>query len=192
MPEHPEEETEYPANERIFLGVSDLYVGVGESLGHFYQTREEWQAILLPFLKTGLDMGDQCIYLMRPEQQEELCEALAATRIRVEDVLASKQLILETNRVTFEEFHAWLTATLAALPRRFRRLRWGGDMTSVLMHIPPGEQCTPWSSIRNLIPSLPTVSLCQYDLTRLQGSAVIAALKAHPLCIVGTIVHRRS
>jgi len=184
-------ETDRTTDERVFLGISDLYVRVGEHIGHFYQTREEGKAVLTAFLKAGLEMSEKCVYLTSPERLgEDLREALAAAQIKVEEALASEQLILDTGRATPEELRAWLTTAMTALPQRFRRLRWGGDMTWVLLRMPTSEQRIRWSTLWNFTRGFSTVFLCQYDLTQLPGSAVIAALQAHPLCIVGNIMHR--
>lgn len=191
MPKHLRGKTDHPADERVFLGVDDLYVRVGEHIGHFYRTWEERKALLTAFLKAGLEIGEQCVYLTSPEQRgEELHETLAAAQIQVEEVLACEQLIFDQGTATPEELRAWLTTTMATLSGRFQRLRWGGDMTGVLMQIPPSEQPIQWATIWNITHGFSPVFLCQYDLTQLPGRAVIAALQAHPLCIVGHNIHR--
>lgn len=147
--------------------------------------------MLTAFLKAGLEMDEQCVYLLSPERRgEELRETLAAAQIKVEAVLASEQLIFDQGTAIPEALRAWLTTTMAARSGRFRRRRWGGDMTGALMQIPPGERPMQWATIWKVTPGLSTVFLCQYDLTQLPGSAIIAALQAHPLCIVGHSIHR--
>jgi hypothetical protein len=160
-------------------------------LGISIQTRGERKAVLTAFLKAGLEMHEQCVYLTSPERRgEELRETLAAAQIKVEAVLASEQLTFDQGTATPEALRAWLTTTMAARSGRFRRRLWGGDMTGVLMQILPGERPMQWATIWHVTPGLSTVFLCQYDLTQLPGSVVIAALQAHPLCIVGNSIHR--
>lgn len=58
MREHAQGTPDHSTNDTVFLGVGSLYAHVGDYIGHFYRTQEEWQALLIPFLTTGLTAGD--------------------------------------------------------------------------------------------------------------------------------------
>ena len=47
-----------------------------------------------------------------------------------------------------------------------------------------------WESACNVVEDAPVVFLCQYELSQFQGNVVVDALKTHPLCIMGSTIHR--
>ena len=59
MPKSPETGSDPGTSGRVALGFGNLYASVGDHMGHFYQTKEEWKNILVPFLKAGLEAGDK-------------------------------------------------------------------------------------------------------------------------------------
>lgn len=192
MPVYHKGGADRPANERVFLGISGLYAEMGDTIGHFYHTREAWRAVLIPFFKRGVEAGDQCLYLLDTKQRwQELRVALVQAQINVEDMLVSGQLRLEATRMTLEELRGWLYDALKLFSGRFPCLRWGGDMTWILQKLSGNGGQREWETLWNLFKEFPAVCLCQYDLTRLPGSTVMQTLKVHPLCIVGNVVSRR-
>jgi hypothetical protein len=182
---------DYGLDESIVLGFGGLYARPGDHIGHFYHTQDEWRELLVSFLHAGLTAGDKCVYLLRPEiHQRDLYEGLAAAQIDVEGVLASGQLMLHEGHATPEALHAELTETLADLPASFRFLRWGGDMTWTLKRMASSERLMAWENLCNLLHAPMAVFFCQYDLTQFPGDVIIDALKTHPLCIIGEMIHR--
>lgn len=174
----------------IALGFGGLRASVGDHIGHFYQTQEEWKAILIPFLKTGLEAGDKCVYLMSPASRwRELHAELAAAQLDVNAALASGLLVLDEGKATPEELRRWFTTMSAEPSARARVLRWGGDMTWSLQSMPTSAMLMEWETMCNLM-NTPAIFLCQYDLTRFAGNVVIDALKTHPLCIIGSVMHQ--
>ncbi len=192
MTEGNRDARDHPANGRVFLGFSGLYAHVGDLVGHFYQTRDDWYAILIAFLKAGLEAGDQCIYLLDPHHQhwQELRMALGHAQINVEDVLASGQLVLDVGKATPEPIRVWLPRMRTAHAGRYRRLRWGGDLAWILRKYSIDDWRRELATVSDLIKELPVVGLCQYDLTQLPGSVVMNALEAYPLCIVRDLISR--
>ena len=191
MLEQPQGGPGWSPSATVVLGFSGLTASVGDHIGHFYQTHEEWQQVLIPYLKTGLEAGDKCVYLMRPNPDwRGLREALAAAHIDLATALASGQLVLDEGRATPEELREWFTSVIAETSGRFRLLRWGGDMTWSLRQTSTSERLMVWESMCNTFANPPAVFLCQYDLTQFLGSVVIDALKTHPLCIIGSAIHQ--
>ena len=178
-------------HESVFLGFGGFYAAVGDHIGHFYQSQGEWEAILVPFLKAGLEAGEQCVYMMNPVPgRHDVRAALRVAHVDVEEVLSSGQLILDTGRPTVAEMRDWLYTLLAGIPGHYRLLRWGGDMTWSLRQMPTSEMLMEWETVCNTIERPAAIFLCQYDLTQFLGSVIIDALKTHPLCIISNIIHR--
>jgi len=178
-------------NERIPLGFGGLYASVRDHIGHFFNTTEEWQSVLIPYFKTGLDRGDICVYVMSPEEHAEstITKALTDEGIDVKQYQASGQLILGEGKTTPEEMESWLNDVAAIAVDRSTLVRWGGDMTWSLKKMPSSETLMKWECTCN-IKEVPAIYLCQYDLTQFLGNVTIDALKTHPLCIVGGTIHK--
>ena len=191
MPTDPRHKPSDTPGERIALGFANLTASVGDHIGHFFQTSEEWRAVLIPFLKGGISAGHGCIYVTSPDHpRKEIKKALAEEGVEVDAVMASGQLVLAEGKTTPEEMREWLTEAIGKAEGRFPIIRWGGDMTWSLKKMPTSERLMEWESMCNVIDGPPVVFLCQYDLTQFLGDVVIDAFKTHPLCIVGTAIHQ--
>ena len=191
MPADPQHDPSDTPTERIALGFANLSASVGDHIGHFFQTSEEWREVLIPFLKGGLSAGQKCVYVTSPDHpQNEIEEALAEAGVEVGAALASGQLVLGEGKTTSEEMREWLVEVLSDAEQRFSITRWGGDMTWSLKKMPTSERLMKWESMCNVIDGPQVVFLCQYDLTQFRGDVVIDAFKTHPLCIVGTSIHQ--
>ena len=191
MPQSTETHASSGQKQRVSLGFGDLSASTGDHIGHFYQTREEWKSLLVPFLKTGLEAGEKCVYVMNPgPARQELFEALAVEGIEVESALASGQMVLDEGRSDPKELQDMLRSALAEIPGRFPLLRWGGDMTWSLKKLPTTETLMEWETHCNVIENPRAVFLCQYDLTTFLGNVVMDALRTHPLCVVSNAIHQ--
>jgi hypothetical protein len=178
-------------DERIPLGFSGLHANVGDHIGHFFNTSDEWESILIPYFKAGLERGDICVYVMSPEEHAEsvITAALAEQGIDVEQAQTSGQLVLGEGKPTPEGMEAWLDDVASNVPSRFDLIRWGGDMTWSLKQMPTTETLMTWECICN-IKEARAIYLCQYDLTQFLGNVTIDALRTHPLCIIAGTIHR--
>ncbi len=179
-------------DDRIFLGIGGLYASPGDHLGHFYSTREEWKEVAIPFLETGLAAGDKCVYLCRSPDQREILEALADRGVDVEGASASGQLVLDEGKAKPEELRDWLNQLSTEVRERHRLLRWGGDMSWSVDKLASSEALMEWETMCNLMEGPPGLFLCQYDLSQFLGNVVMDALKTHPLCIIGKVIHQNS
>ena len=173
------------------LGFGELSVSTGDHVGHFYGTREEWKNVLVPFLKTGLEAGDKCVFHLSPEPEErELRAELANAGVDVDAAVKSGQLVFSEGGSEPAEMREALNRALSEIPDRYPFLRWGGDMTWSFKKIPNTDTLMEWESMCNVIENPKAVFLCQYDLKKFMGNVVVDALKTHPLCIVGKAVHK--
>jgi hypothetical protein len=48
----------------VRLGFADVNVSRGDHIGHFYRTRDERASLAVPYPKTGLEAGENCVYLV--------------------------------------------------------------------------------------------------------------------------------
>lgn len=176
--------------QRVKLGFGDLYASKGDHIAHFYQDREEWKHILVPFLKMGLEAGEKCICLVQPgPATQEVRDAMRAAGVDVQGACASNQLIIDEGRNSPQEMQAFLQTALAEVPETYPLLRWGADMTWSLRKIPSSDSLMQWETHCNTVGSAPVVFLCQYDLKNFMGSVVMDAFKTHPTCILSNAIH---
>ncbi len=177
--------------DKVPLGFGDLLASPGDHIGHFYQTREEWRNLVVPFLKAGLQGGEKCVYHVIPGGgKPELQAALASADIDVDGVLESEQLILTEGKDTPTGMQDLLRSVLAEIPEKYPLLRWGGDMTWALKKLPSSEELMQWETHCNTVDNPRAVFLCQYDLNTFSGNVVMDALRTHPVCVVSEAIHK--
>ena len=176
---------------RIALGFGDLHADAGDHIGHFYRTIEEWKELVIPFLRLGLEGDDKCVCVVsQGAPEEELLTSLEAQGIDTRSALSSGQLVVTHGYSEIDALEHLLASSIAEIPGRFRFLRWAGDMTWSHKKMPTSESLMEWESACNVIENAPVVFLCQYELSQFLGSVVVDALKTHPLCIMGSAIHR--
>ena len=47
--------------DQVFFGLPDVYVDKGAHVAHFFQGDQERVNVLAPYLRAGLESGDQCV-----------------------------------------------------------------------------------------------------------------------------------
>ena len=74
----------------------------------------------------------------------------------------------------------------------YRLIRHAGDMTWGLTKMPSTDELVKWEAMYDLhvASQFPLVALCQYDINAFGGDVVLDALKTHPLCVIGEMVHK--
>ena len=172
--------------DRVPLGLGALSVSVGDHIGHFYQTKEECEDLLVAFLVAGIEAGEKCIYHVSTRTETgHLRQALVEAGVDVERAEVGGQLVLREGKSDPEEMKRLLAAAFSEVPSCWPLIRWGGDATWGLEKMPTSEAFMSWDTHLNTVEDPPAVFLCQFDLTAFSGRVVMDALKAHPLCIVG-------
>ena len=174
----------------IDLGFGELQVKSGDHIGHFYQSRENFKELLIPFLSKGLTTDDKCVSICDKESQREILESLEAQGLDVENALSSEQLVFSEGATSPEEMQGMLKKYISEIPDKFRFLRWNGDMTWSLEKMPTTETLMKWETACNIVKDPPALFFCQYDLTKFLGSVIMDALKTHPLSIIGSAIHQ--
>ncbi len=177
--------------DRVSLGFGQLYASVGDHIGHFYESAEEEQEVLVSFLKTGLEGRDKCVCLVGAgRRRETLLDRLRAAGIDVEAAIASDQLFVDEGSSDPEILRQILREALATIPERFSLLRWVGVMSWALGKMPSTEKLMEWETHCNTVEKPTAVFLCQYELQTFRGNVVMDALKTHPISVVGNAIHQ--
>jgi excisionase family DNA binding protein len=168
-----------PQAEIVLQGMS---LPVGSHLGNFYTSDQGFLRLTLPFLRDGIRARQTSLLLASAEVQEQLLQALRAEKVNIAAALRTRLLILiPLQPSTVEERLAELeryfsqTATLRPGPMRFV----GNVTDSVTALGSVAAQFRFEQQYGAVARQFPLVSLCTHDVRKLDGVAVIEALKLH-------------
>ena len=62
--------------DQVFFGLPDVYVDKGANVAHFFQGDQERVNILAPFLRAGLESGDQCVLVAEASASPIIADSL--------------------------------------------------------------------------------------------------------------------
>ena len=176
---------------QVYFGLPDIYVDVGAHIAHFFQGEQERLSVLLPFIQAGIEAGDQCCLVTEGAASTMIQEHLGELGVDVEAALASGQLLVSEGGSNEQEMSDMFDGVISGAKVAGREvIRIGGDMTWALSKMPSSEKLLEWEAFydRHVGPRASFIALCQYDHSRLGGSAIMCALETHPLSIIGNVV----
>lgn len=78
---------------------SNIYMELNKIATHehgciVYETEEEWQEVIIPYIVQGLRNGEKCVYVLNQRSENYLCECLEAEGINVTEAVSSGQLLI--------------------------------------------------------------------------------------------------
>jgi PAS domain S-box-containing protein len=171
----------------------------GDHLCCLYETEQEHQAVLTPFLRQGLERGEKVLYIVDAHAAEAVLGYLRADGLDVEPYLACGQLAILTSDETYTregvfdpgEMIALLKAeTEATLAEGYPALRVTGEMTWVLRGLPGSERLIEYEArLNEFFPGSHCLAICQYDRRRFKPALLLDVLHTHPIAVVGTGVY---
>lgn len=171
----------------------------GDHLCCFYDTAAEHRAVLLPFLRQGLDRGEKVLSIVDLRTAEAVQAYLQEAGLDVESHLASGQLRLLTTDVAFMREGAFnpegLLALLEgetrqALAEGYAALRVTGEMAWILRGLPDSRHLIEHEThLHVFLQDNKCLALFQYDRQEFDPAVLLDVLRTHPITIVGTLVH---
>ena len=81
------------ASDRVYLGIPGVYVDKGAHIAHFFTGEEERLAILVPWLRAGLEAGDLCVLITEPSATPNIMDHLRESGADVGAALDSERLM---------------------------------------------------------------------------------------------------
>jgi DNA-binding CsgD family transcriptional regulator len=168
------------------LGIGGLSVRVGDHIAQMYTTRQEMIAVLGPFVAIGLSRGDRCA--VYAPHRRHIHRWLTDQGVDVRSAERSGQLVFPMSGKSAPQ-HAAIISELQkeTAAAGYRILRLAGDAAGTLNDYAAPEEMLLWEAAFDAYvrAAVPTISLCHFDVRRLRGDTLLAALKVHPICIVG-------
>ena len=159
----------------------------------------EQMPALVPFIRQGLENGEQCIYIADDQTVDQVARAIESGGIEVGQESKRDALLLWTRaewrqpgNLDSEKKAAQVGQFIdAAFAAGFRGIRCAVEMTWTLGPDISAERLKHWEATINkiFVPGFPGRIICQYSRRRLSSAVVETSLSTHPLAIVGQTVY---
>ncbi len=186
---------ETTADQARFSG--DFY-GRHRHICAFFNSFDEQHRVLRPFIRDGFADGDKAYHYVDPQRREEhlgwltdagvnVAEAMSTGQLEVrpweESTLRGGQFDLEDWLATFEQVLGSGTAAGYGQTRFFGHMEWA------LTGMPGTDDLIEYETrVNYVIPKYEDTVICTYDLTKFGASAVMDALRTHPIVIIGGLL----
>jgi hypothetical protein len=163
----------------------------------FFRSKEEENAVLLPFMAEGFEAGDKLVNIIDERNREERLQRLASVGI---DVLAAErtgQLEIKPwerahvvgGRFDQQTMLSNLDEAAQSASRSYRLTRLWSNQEWALEGVPGAEDLVEYECRFNYIwPKYNDVVVCVYDSTRFCADLLVQILRTHPFSIVGGIL----
>jgi hypothetical protein len=187
---------ETPAESQQFTGST---FGKRRHICAFFNSFEERHRVLRPFIRDGFADGDKAYHYVDPERQEEHLGWLADAGVHVDQAMRTGQLEVRpweesTLRDGHFDLESWLVTFEQVLQSGpalgYGQTRFFGHMEWALTDLPGTEDLIEYETrVNYVIPKYEDTVICTYDLTKFGASAVMDALRTHPVVIIGGLLH---
>jgi len=182
---------------RPLRSVGDL--APGDHACCFYETEEERQAVVVPFLRQGLERGHKVGYIVDADTVEAAQARLGGVGIDVEACVARGQMVIRTSDDAYIEngifdpdvMITFLKAeTAQALAGGYKALSVTGEMSWALRPLPGSERLIEYEAkLNEFYPGSKCRGLCQYDWRAFGPALVMDLLSTHPIAVVGAAAY---
>jgi hypothetical protein len=155
----------------------------------FFDSRDEQYDVLLPYLKEGIERGDQVVTIFDSSCHTEHVERLESAGVAVPDarqreqlkILASEETYLKDGVFVVERMHKMLEEVLvSAKSTPYPHVRTVGDMEWALQNCDGIEDLIVYEArVNEMAPHHDCTLLCAYDINRFSGRVVADVLATH-------------
>lgn len=180
------------------MTVASPCVRSGDHVCGFYYGDDERDAMLLPFLRDGLQAGDPCLAVVDSLTPEAVVAQIAAS-VDAHGAVASGQLTLHTSDATYLKSGQFAPEEMIAY--------WEGQAAS--SPVPPGDGFARVAGEMSWLERVPTTRenvlryetwadgfavrfrhaiLCLYDARRVGSAVMLDLMCTHPKLLVGGVV----
>ena len=155
----------------------------------FFDSRDEEYDVLLPYLKEGVDNGDDVLNVLDAARLEDHGRRLRGAGIHTDlghvSVAASETTYLVDGRFDIDRMSKFVEDAVAMGKAAGRRVRTAGWMNWLQDGAPGSERAAEYEARMNLlVPKYDCTFMCVYDLAQLGGPAVVDIIATHPWVIL--------
>jgi MEDS: MEthanogen/methylotroph, DcmR Sensory domain len=166
----------------------------------FFDSREEQYEILVPWLKEGIDRGEEVLTILSRSFFNDHCSKLSEGGIQVKEKLETRQLKIAASEDSYLQENCFAAqrmfslvekAVVAAENGPYGKFRGCGDMEWALNNLPGTDELIEYEARLNfLTPNHKCSIICSYDINKFSGSAIADVLATHPYVILNGKIHR--
>ena len=164
----------------------------------FFSSSAEKYRVLMPFIQEGMEQGDRAFHIVDPAVRRVHAQRIAEAGIDTAQAEAEGQLeIIGWDEAYVRDGSFNRSAMLSLLPtllnkgrtRGFPTTRFIADVAWVLNTPGAVDQLLEYECRVNLVlPKAADIVICSYDLDKVDAAMVIAAMRTHPIVLIGGIV----
>ncbi|HWR57763.1 MAG TPA: MEDS domain-containing protein [Thermodesulfovibrionales bacterium] len=172
---------------------------VHDHLCLIYGTREEQLAAVMPFIRIGLERGEQCLYVADENTTAYVLEKMRGGGIDVNHAIESGALTVVTKRESYlksrvfdpDSMLKFLKETVASAKKDgFSALRVAAEMTWALGSEPGLERLMEYEAKLSIFyPEYDIVGICQYNSSRFKPEIILDVIRTHPTVVYGSQVY---
>lgn len=176
-----------PANDTVHLCGQDIH-----RPGHicaFFDSREDEYDVLLPYLKQGVDAGEEVLNVLDetrlPDHRARLDAAGIHEHLGQVAVASSEGTYLAGGKFDMDYMAGFVERTVADAKARGKRVRTAGWMGWLHEGAPGSERAVEYEARMNLlVPKYDCTFMCVYDMAHLGGPSVVDIIATHPWVIL--------
>lgn len=161
------------------------------SPGHicaFFTSRDEEYETLIPYIKEGVDAGEDVLNVLDTSRLRDHRARLEAASIPVDDgvgLASSEDTYLAGGQFDMDRMVAFVRDHLERASARGRFVRTAGWMDWLQRQAPGSERAMEYEARMNLlVPTFNCTFMCVYDLSALDGAIVVDIMATHPYVIL--------
>jgi hypothetical protein len=174
-------------------------VGPHRHICAFFHDEDEESRVLLPFIKEGLERGEKALHIVDPMLRCQHGRRLEAQGLPIADAQRRGQFVVRGWDEVYlaggcfdpERMLATMEQTLTGAQRE------GFPQTRVICHMewaledhPGVDRIVEHETRCNVMwRRLGDPVICVYDLNRFSGGVVMGILRAHPMILIGPVLH---
>src|SRR5258706_5576393 len=173
-------------------------MGPHDHLCSIYENREERFAVVLPFMRIGLERGEKCIYIADDGALGDIRAPMEGEGIDVDGAIDCGALVLTTKEETYLKhgsfnpewmFAFWREAAASAASEGFSTVRAAGETEWVLRGGPGLERWMEYESrLTHTLGENNCFALCQYSRRLFPPELILDVIRTHPIVIYqGTV-----
>jgi MEDS: MEthanogen/methylotroph, DcmR Sensory domain len=155
----------------------------------FFSSRNEEYETLIPYLKDGVDAGEQVLNVLDEDRLRDHRARLEVGGVPVDDgrllVSSSEETYLAGGHFDMARMVGFVRDHLVAATAEGRCVRTAGWMDWIYREAPGTERAMEYEARMNLlVRTFDCTFMCVYDLSKLHGEMVVDIMATHPYVVL--------
>ena len=155
----------------------------------FFTSRDEEYETLIPFLKDGVEAGEQVLNVLDEVRLDDHRARLEACGVSADDgrlrIASSEDTYLAGGRFDMARMVDFVRDHLAEAASHGRQVRTAWWMDWLYRGAPGTERAMEYEARMNLlVPTFDCTFMCVYDLSKLQGETLVDIIATHPYVVL--------